>query len=42
MFGSAHFCSVCKLFDDTDKGQFHCEGCGICRLGLSINKFLLT
>ena len=31
VFGSAHFCAVCKLYDDTNKGQFHCEGCGICR-----------
>ena len=31
VFGEAHFCAVCKLYDDTDKGQFHCEGCGICR-----------
>jgi len=33
VFGSAHFCAVCKLYDDTNKGQFHCEGCGICRVG---------
>jgi len=33
VFGSAYFCSTCKLFDDEDKGQFHCDGCGICRIG---------
>ena len=29
----AYFCGVCRLYDDVDKGQFHCEGCGICRVG---------
>jgi len=33
VFGSAYFCLICKLFDDTQKGQFHCDGCGICRAG---------
>eukprot|EP00092_Neocalanus_flemingeri_P029884 GFUD01032449.1.p1 GENE.GFUD01032449.1~~GFUD01032449.1.p1 ORF type:complete len:336 (+),score=92.06 GFUD01032449.1:164-1171(+) len=33
VFGGAYFCGVCKLFDDVDKGQFHCDGCGICRIG---------
>lgn len=33
VFGGEYFCGVCKLFDDVDKGQFHCEGCGICRAG---------
>ncbi|KAK9984032.1 hypothetical protein SO802_033557 [Lithocarpus litseifolius] len=28
-----YFCGVCKFYDDTDKGQFHCEECGICRVG---------
>ncbi|KAJ8955829.1 hypothetical protein NQ318_005372 [Aromia moschata] len=23
----------CNLFDDEDKKQFHCAGCGICRIG---------
>jgi len=32
-FGEAYFCAICKLFDDEDKGQFHCDGCGICRVG---------
>lgn len=26
-------CLKCNLFDDEDKNQYHCEGCGICRLG---------
>jgi len=33
VFGGAYFCATCKLFDDVDKGQFHCDGCGICRVG---------
>lgn len=33
VFGSAYFCPTCKLYDHTDKGQFHCDGCGICRAG---------
>ncbi|KAK3858841.1 hypothetical protein Pcinc_034996 [Petrolisthes cinctipes] len=28
-----YFCSLCKLFDDEDKGQYHCDGCGLCRVG---------
>jgi len=32
-FGSAYFCGICRLYDDKDKGQFHCSGCGICRVG---------
>ena len=27
-----YFCAICNLFDDKDKGQFHCTPCGICRL----------
>ena len=23
-----------RLYDDVDKGQFHCDGCGICRSGM--------
>ncbi len=23
-----YFCGECKIFDDNDKGQFHCDGCG--------------
>ena len=26
-------CLPCRMFDETDKGQFHCNGCGICRIG---------
>jgi len=33
IFGSAYFCRICRLYDDVDKGQFHCDGCGICRVG---------
>jgi len=29
----AYYCAICRLFDDTDKGQYHCEQCGICRVG---------
>ena len=29
----AYWCSVCVLLDDEDKGQFHCNDCGICRVG---------
>ncbi|XP_074036673.1 ring finger and CHY zinc finger domain containing 1 isoform X2 [Leptinotarsa decemlineata] len=32
MFGS-YTCLECNLFDDEDKKQFHCDGCGICRIG---------
>ncbi|XP_039276145.1 RING finger and CHY zinc finger domain-containing protein 1 [Nilaparvata lugens] len=28
-----YVCLTCKLFDDEDKQQWHCEGCGICRIG---------
>ena len=28
-----YYCEICRLFDDVDKGQYHCEGCGICRVG---------
>ena len=32
-FGN-YFCSICKFYDnDTSKKQFHCEKCGICRVG---------
>jgi RING finger/CHY zinc finger protein 1 len=34
-----YFCQVCCLYDDTDKGQFHCEKCGICRVGGKENFF---
>eukprot|EP01138_Halocafeteria_seosinensis_P004614 gb/GECG01004720.1/.p1 GENE.gb/GECG01004720.1/~~gb/GECG01004720.1/.p1 ORF type:complete len:292 (+),score=15.16 gb/GECG01004720.1/:1-876(+) len=28
-----YFCDICNLWDDDDKGQFHCNQCGICRVG---------
>lgn len=31
-FGN-YFCGICRLFDDEDKQQFHCDGCGLCRIG---------
>ncbi|KAI3855032.1 hypothetical protein MKX03_018426 [Papaver bracteatum] len=34
------FCDTCKLFDDdTSKEQYHCNGCGICRIGGGENFF---
>lgn len=29
----AYFCPRCNLFDDKPRGQWHCDGCGICRVG---------
>ena len=30
----AYYCSICNFFDDdTSKGQWHCDECGICRVG---------
>jgi len=34
-----YFCFDCKLYDDEDKQQFHCSGCGICRVGGRDNYF---
>ncbi|POO03766.1 43kDa postsynaptic protein [Trema orientale] len=35
-----YFCDVCKLFDDDiSKKQYHCSGCGICRIGGRENFF---
>lgn len=35
-----YFCEVCKFYDDeTDKKQFHCDECGICRVGGRENFF---
>jgi RING finger/CHY zinc finger protein 1 len=28
-----YWCPTCVLLDDVDKGQFHCDKCGICRVG---------
>lgn len=31
---AAYYCDRCKFWDDTpDKDIYHCEGCGICRVG---------
>lgn len=27
-FNIQYFCGQCKLIDDEDKKQYHCEGCG--------------
>ena len=32
-------CLECRLFDDADKQQFHCESCGVCRVGGAENFF---
>uniref|UniRef100_T1J6Q6 RING finger and CHY zinc finger domain-containing protein 1 n=1 Tax=Strigamia maritima TaxID=126957 RepID=T1J6Q6_STRMM len=34
-----YFCDICNLFDDEDKDQFHCDGCGLCRVGGRKNYF---
>lgn len=31
-FGS-YVCLRCCFFDDVDRGQYHCDDCGICRVG---------
>lgn len=31
VFGD-YYCDICHLFDK-DKKQYHCDGCGICRIG---------
>ncbi|THU70179.1 hypothetical protein C4D60_Mb08t22290 [Musa balbisiana] len=32
-----YFCVVCRFYDDdVDKGHYHCEDCGICRLALHL------
>jgi RING finger/CHY zinc finger protein 1 len=28
-----YFCKICKFLDLDNKNQFHCDGCGICRIG---------
>ncbi|XP_076067976.1 RING finger and CHY zinc finger domain-containing protein 1-like [Oratosquilla oratoria] len=32
IFGE-YFCEMCRLYDDEDKKQYHCQGCGLCRVG---------
>jgi hypothetical protein len=27
----AYYCAVCKFWENTPRGQYHCEKCGICR-----------
>ena len=35
-----YFCNICNLFDDDiTKQQFHCDKCGICRVGGKENHF---
>ncbi|XP_052187725.1 E3 ubiquitin-protein ligase MIEL1-like [Diospyros lotus] len=35
-----YFCEICKFYDDdTSKKQFHCDDCGICRVGGRENFF---
>lgn len=35
-----YFCSICIFYDDdTEKQQFHCDDCGICRVGGRENFF---
>ena len=35
-----YFCEPCRFYDDdTSKGQFHCVGCGLCRVGGRENYF---
>lgn len=34
-----YFCSICNMFDDRDRQQFHCDGCGLCRVGGRKNFF---
>lgn len=34
-----YFCETCRLYDDRDKGQFHCDLCGVCRVGGQENFF---
>ncbi|XP_065355518.1 RING finger and CHY zinc finger domain-containing protein 1 isoform X2 [Calliphora vicina] len=32
-------CLICNLFDDSNKRQYHCDQCGICRIGGRENFF---
>ena len=36
-----YYCPTCSLYDDkaAEKGVFHCDGCGICRVGGRDNFF---
>lgn len=33
-----YFCGSCWLFDE-EKGQYHCDGCGLCRIGGRIDYY---
>ena len=33
------FCGECRIFDDEDRGQYHCEKCGACVSGGRENNF---
>ncbi|KAL6950825.1 hypothetical protein ACO0QE_000107 [Hanseniaspora vineae] len=34
---ASYFCDVCKLYDnDDEKDIYHCDKCGICRIGLGL------
>ena len=37
--GARYFCNVCKLWDnDSGKSIYHCDDCGICRIGQGLGK----
>jgi len=38
-FAKHYYCEKCRLFDDVDKGQYHCDSCRICRVGGRENYF---
>ena len=36
---AAYYCGICKLFNsDPEKSIYHCDDCGICRLGQGLGK----
>lgn len=38
-FAASYFCGVCKLWDnDSSKSIYHCDDCGICRIGQGLGK----
>jgi len=38
-FSFQFFCKICNLFMDVYKDTFHCDGCGLCRVGPKENFF---
>jgi hypothetical protein len=36
-----YFCAICRMYDDTDKQQFHCDQCGICRFVLKMSVLIV-